>query len=189
MVHDGEVPPLSRGDQLADHGLCASGWLLDELVEPDGFVLKEGLDPGGAATVHYKLSGTVEWLRPETDEAIVIVDGVKLLTRLSDNWHARVRVGSRMSALCELTVVGDYEWLAFGLPNIRQDWTVGAMKLERRAIDWRDVRGEGRRRRRHYTQGTPGQVLAVEEIDRLRPGVDDVSDQMMTRYLLDLSPA
>jgi hypothetical protein len=188
MVHDGEVPPLSRGDQLADHGLCASGWLLDELVEPDGFVLKEGLDPGGAATVHYKLSGTVEWLRPETDEAIVIVDGVKLLTRLSDNWHARVRVGSRMSALCELTVVGDYEWLAFGLPNIRQDWTVGAMKLERRAIDWRDVRGEGRRRR-HYTQGTPGQVLAVEEIDRLRPGVDDVSDQMMTRYLLDLSPA
>ena len=48
---------------------------------------------------------------------------------------AEVPAGSRVTAKCTLSVVADYEWDAFGLPDLRSDWYVRRLAIEHRQID------------------------------------------------------
>ena len=47
-----------------------------------------------------------------------------------------VAAGSRVTAQCTLSVVADYEWDAFGLPDLRGDWYVRPLKIENRQIGY-----------------------------------------------------
>ncbi len=99
---------------------------VDQTAERDELVEQEGPDPDGFATVHYKLPGVIEWSRPETSEATIRCGDFTFLVRLSDL--------DRVCAACALAVILEYEWLAFGLPNVRRDWRVNAVKIEHRAL-------------------------------------------------------
>ena len=44
-------------------------------------------------------------------------------------------MGSRVTAQCTFSVVADYEWDAFGLPDLRTDWYVRGLAIEHRLVD------------------------------------------------------
>ena len=46
---------------------------------------------------------------------------------------SEIAVGCRVTALCTLSVVADYEWDAFGLPDLKTDWYVRRLA---RASGW-----------------------------------------------------
>jgi hypothetical protein len=83
IVQDGELPELGIQSRLADHGVRASGWVIRPTAPRDGFELAVGPDPGGDGTVTYRLTGTIEWARPDTWEWIVRVGG-------SCSWYTTV---------------------------------------------------------------------------------------------------
>ncbi|MDQ1720123.1 MAG: hypothetical protein QOE89_4076 [Pseudonocardiales bacterium] len=87
-----------------------------------------------------------------------------------------IGVGDRVRAQCGLAVVPEYEWLAFGHPNVRRDWRVDGIMIERRAIEWRD------------DMGYPGEVLDLHELHQIRRWSDEIAGRRST-YLLDVSPA
>ncbi|HUY47344.1 MAG TPA: hypothetical protein VMV92_16700 [Streptosporangiaceae bacterium] len=93
-----------------------------------------------------------------------------------------IAVGSRVTAQCTLSVVADYEWDAFGLPDLRSDWYVRRLKIEHRQIDYVPG-GPGR-----ALAGHPGKVLRSFEIERMSRWDDDRDSAIMAWYLLDLAP-
>jgi hypothetical protein len=93
-----------------------------------------------------------------------------------------VAAGSRVTAQCMLSVVADYEWDAFGLPDLRSDWHVRRLKIEHRQID--DVPdGPGRALAGHL-----GKVLRTFEIENMSRWEDDRDSTIMAWYVLDLAP-
>jgi hypothetical protein len=93
-----------------------------------------------------------------------------------------VAAGSRVTAQCMLSVVADYEWDAFGLPDLRSDWRVRRLKIEHRQID--DVPGGPGR----ALAGRPGKVLRTFEIENMSRRDDDRDATIMAWYVLDLAP-
>jgi hypothetical protein len=93
-----------------------------------------------------------------------------------------VAVGSRVSALCTLSVVADYEWDAFGLPDLRTDWYVRRLATEHRQIDYAPGGPYG------APTGYPGKVLRCFEIERMSRWDDDRNPGIMAWYLLDVTP-
>jgi hypothetical protein len=144
VVQDGEIPELRVGSKLIDHGVRASGWVIEPTAAVEGLELVDGPDPDGFATVTYRLTGLVEWARRETDEWIIRSDGTPYLARLSD-LHPLPGVRQRVTVLCALAVVPDYEWDAFEIPSVRQDWIVEGLRVEHRAWEpHRDGKVQGR---------------------------------------------
>jgi hypothetical protein len=80
-------------------------------------------------------------------------------------------------------VVPDYEWDAFGLPDLRSDWYVRRLKIEHSQID--DVSSDPGR----VLAGHPGKVLHTSEIEKMSRWDDDRDPTIMAWYLLDLAPA
>ena len=95
---------------------------------------------------------------------------------------AEVVAGSRVTAQCTLSVVADYEWDAFGLPDVRTDWYVRGLAIEQRQIDDAPTGPEGAR------VGHPGNVLRTFEIERMRRWDDDRTPGIMAWYVLDVTP-
>jgi hypothetical protein len=93
-----------------------------------------------------------------------------------------VAAGSRVTAQCTLSVVADYEWDAFGLPDLRTDWYVRRLAIEHREIDYAPGRSGGPLIRH------PGKVLRSFEIERMSRWDDDRNSAIMAWYLLDLTP-
>ena len=93
-----------------------------------------------------------------------------------------VAVGSRVAAPCTLSVAADYEWVAFGLPDLRGDWHVRRLKIERRQIDYVPG-GPGR-----ALAGHPGKALRSSEIEPMNRWDDDRDSAIMAWYVLDLAP-
>ena len=176
IVQDGELPELRAGSRLIDHGVRASGWLIESTRDTDRLEFVEGPDPDGYDTVTYRLTGPVEWSRPETSEWVIRCEGIPFLARLSNLYPVPRRIGERVSVLCALAVVPDYEWLAFGLPDVRQDWIVEALKVQRRAVEVRDG------------TGVPADVVCVEELVEMRQWADGRAG-LACEYLLDLRRA
>jgi hypothetical protein len=175
LVQDGELPEFESGETLIDYGVRASGWLLDVAPEADGLRRHEGPDPDGFETVVYELSGKLTWVRPETSEATIRSAGIDYLTRLTDRDWSAITVGGSVRVLCGLAVVPDYEWLSFGLPNVRRDWAINEIRIERRAVEWRN------------DERVPNRVVAVDAIDRISRWTDEIDGQTSS-YLLDLVP-
>ena len=193
IIKDGAAE-LARGSHLRGVGLRASclsvapaRTVVDgiaELADP-----RAGQEP---ASHRYELTGMAG---PAADvyagdgpgqrhvgSEFVITAGDQAFVALTAGPASMVAVGSRVTAQCTLSVVADYEWDAFGLPDLRSDWYVHRLKIEHRQID-------------HVPGGPgwaladqPGKVLRSFEIERMSRWDDDPDPAIMAWYLLDLAP-
>ena len=189
IVKDG-APELARGDHLHGVGLraecCSLGPAraaadgITELVDPGG--------PHGPDSHRYELTGVAGhaedvWTeRGPVGAEFVITAGDQAFLARADSRAAEVVAGSRVTAQCTLSVVADYEWDAFGLPDVRTDWYVRGLAIEQRQIDHAPTGPEGAR------VGHPGNVLRTFEIERMRRWDDDRTPGIMAWYVLDVTP-
>jgi hypothetical protein len=189
IVKDG-APELARGDHLLGVGLRAdchtlgpAGTVADgiaELVDPGG--------PQGPGSRRYELTGVAGhaedvWSeRGRAGAEFVITAGDQAFIARTAGPASKVAVGSRVTAQCTLSVVADYEWEAFGLPDLRTDWYVRGLAIEQRQIDYAPG-SRGRARVSH-----PGKVLRSFEIERMSRWDDDRTPGIMAWYLLDVTP-
>jgi hypothetical protein len=189
IVKDG-APELGRGDHLLGVGLRADCHTLGpartvadgiaELVDPGG--------PHGPGSHRYELTGVAGHAEDVWSERgrlgaefVITADEQTFLVRTAGP-ASGVAVGSRVTAQCTLSVVADYEWEAFGLPDLRTGWYVRGLAIERRQIDYAPSSPGGAR------VGHPGKVLRLFEIDRMSRWDDDRTPGIMAWYVLDLTP-
>ena len=190
MVKDGALPELARGSHLRDVGLRAEcGNLGSAQTAVNG--IAELADPGGeqgSGSYRYELTGVAghaEDVRTERGHAgseFVITAGDQAFVARTAGPASVVAAGSRVTAQCTLSVVADYEWDAFGLPDLRTGWYVRRLAIEHREIDYAPSSSGGPLIRH------PGKVLRSFEIERMSRWDDDRNSAIMAWYLLDLSP-
>ena len=164
-------PPRTLADgiaELADHGGLWPGGHLHELT---------GL--AGAARDVYSGEGPVHG--HAGSEFVITAGDLAFIARTAGRASV-VAAGSRVTAQCVLSVVADYEWDAFGLPDLRSDWYVRRLKIEHRQID--DVPGGPGR----PLAGRSGKVLHTFEIENMSRWDDDRDSTIMAWYVLDLVP-
>jgi hypothetical protein len=193
IIQDG-APELGRGSYLPGVGLRADCLSVGpprtqvdgiaELVDRAG-----GQRPGGhlheltglAGAARDVYSGDGPAQRHAGSEFVITTGDQAFIARAAGRASV-VAAGSRLTAQCMLSVVADYEWDAFGLPDLRSDWYVRRLKIEHRQID--DVpSGPGR-----HLAGHSGKVLRTFEIENMSRWDDDRDSTIMARYLLDLAP-
>jgi len=209
LVQDGTLPWLQRGQRLRNVGLVATCWSVDLASGPDGIVDEQGLDPDGGSSHHCQATGTVEWSRRNRDvgsQMVLSVDDFQVfaeprfamqhppeIPRGRQPWR-RPRTfntnpevqhldlvfpppHSRVTLHCQLVVCPEYvlEDLDAGAPDVRADWLVQQIEIELRERVW------------HGDWAESGQVVRVEDIDRMQWGDED--DSLNGMYLLDLIPA
>jgi hypothetical protein len=190
MVKDGALPELARGSHLRGAGLRADCRNVGPArTAMDG--IAELADPGGeqgSGSYRYELTGVAgpaEDVRSERghvgSEFVITTDDQAFLARTAGP-ASEVAAGSRVTAQCTLSVVADYEWDAFGLPDLRTDWYVRRLKIEHRQVDYAPGGPGG------ALAGYPGKVLRFLEIERMSRWDDDRDTGIMARYLLDVTP-
>jgi hypothetical protein len=189
IVKDG-APELAGGDHLRDVGLRADCCSLGPArAAADG--VAELVDLSGAqgpGSHRYELTGVAgpaEEVRTHRGPAgveFVITAGDQAFLARTAGPAAEVAAGSRVTAQCTLSVVADYEWDAFGLPDLRTDWYVRRLAIEHRQIDYAPSRPGG------VLAGHPGKVLRSFEIERMSRWDDDRIPGVMAWYLLDVTP-
>lgn len=203
LVESGELPELRSGDRLTRVGVRGSCWSVQPSTGPDAVAIQLGADPDGFTTMHYRVTGTVEWTREEPTELVLRACGLRLLARgrpaqgpatLSPRrpWRPRPRpelppphlsdigsptAGTRATAHCTLWVTPDYEWEEFDLPDLRVDWTIGAIRLEQRGVRWSSAADE--------QMGEPAEVVGVVDVEQAA-GMRDEDDDVEARHVLDL---
>ncbi len=193
IVKDG-APELARGAHLRGVGLRADCRSLGPAqTAADG--IAELADPGGQqgpGSHLYELTGMAGPAEdvyagdgPACRDAgaeFVITAGDQAFLARTAGPASEVAVGSRVTAPCTLSVVADYEWDAFGLPDLRTDWYVRRLAIEHRQIDYAPGSPGGPR------AGHPGKVLRSFEIERMSRWDDDRTPGVMAWYLLDVTP-
>jgi hypothetical protein len=188
IVKDG-APELAPGGQLRGVGLRADCRSLGPArAAADG--ITELVDPGepGPGSHRYELTGVAgpaEEVRAEPGPAgaeFVITAGDQAFLARTAGPAAGAAAGSRVTAQCTLSVVADYEWAAFGLPDLRTDWYVRRLAIEHRQIDYAPSSPGG------PLAGHPGKVLRSFEIERMSRWDDDRMPGIMAWYLLDVTP-
>jgi hypothetical protein len=189
IVQDG-APELARGEPLRGVGLRAECRSLGparaaadgitELVDPDG--------PQGPGSHRYELTGVAGHAEDVSSERgpvgaeFVITAGDQAFVARTAGLAAEVAVSSRVTAQCTFSVVADYEWDAFGLPDLRTDWYVRGLAIEHRQID------DAPRSPAEDLVGPPGTALRSFEIERMSRWHDDRTPGIRAWYLLDLTP-
>jgi hypothetical protein len=113
----------------------------------------------------------------------VITTGDQAFTARAQGPASEVPSGSRITAQCMLSVVADYEWDAFGLPDLRRDWHVHRLKIEHTQTD--DAPGSSGQ----ALAGPSGRVLRSIEIAHMSRWDDDRDPTITAWYVLDLLPA
>jgi hypothetical protein len=189
IVKDGALPELARGSQLRGVGLRADCLSLGPArTAADG--IAELVDLGGepaSGRYRYELTGVAgqaEYVcsdRGHIGSEFVITTGEQAFVAVTAGPAAEVAAGSRVTAQCTFSVVADYEWDAFGLPDLRTDWHVRRLRIERRQIDYVPNPGPG-----GALVGRPGKVLGSAEIERMSIWEDDADSAIRASYLLDL---
>lgn len=192
IVQDG-APELARGSYLRGVGLAA-GCLSVGPARTAADGIAEFADPGGeqgSGSYRYELTGVAgpgkdvhaglkPGRRPSGSEFVISTGDQAFLAR-TEGSAAGVAAGSRVTAQCTLSVVADYEWDAFDLPDLRADWYVRRLKIEHRQVD--DVPdGLGR-----ALTGYPGKALRSFEIERMSRWNDDSDPRVRVWYLLDMT--
>lgn len=128
----GDEPPVA-GSVLRRAGVRAQCRSVTPLVDPDGRV---GLVPAAPPATRHEMTGTVELARSYRTgevrgakcwtEFVLVVDVGRELRVLGDieTTSFGVEPGARVTAVADLSLVADYEWDAFALPDVRADWRV-----------------------------------------------------------------
>ena len=188
IVQDG-APELGRGSYLAGVGLRADCLSVGpprtpvdgvaELADRAGGHLHELTGLAGAARDVYSGEGPAH---RQAGSEFVITTGDQTFIARTAGRASVVAAGSRLTAQCMLSVVADYEWDAFGLPDLRSDWYVRRLKIEHSQID--DVASDPGR----ALAGHPGKVLRTFEIENMSRRDDDRDSTIKAWYLLDLAP-
>jgi hypothetical protein len=188
IVQDG-APELGRGSYLPGVGLRADCLSVGpprtqvdgiaELADRAGGHLHELTGLAGAARDVFSGEGPVH--RHAGSEFVITTGDQAFIARTAGRASV-VAAGPRLTAQCMLSVVADYEWDAFGLPDLRSDWYVRRLKIEHSQID--DVPGDPGR----ALAGHSGKVLRTFEIENMSRRDDDPDSTIMAWYLLDLTP-
>ena len=187
IIQDG-APELGRGSYLPGVGLRADCLSVGpprtqvdgiaELADRAGGHLHELTGLAGAARDVYSSEGPAQ--RHAGSEFVITTGDQAFIARTAGRASV-VAAGSRFTAQCMLSVVADYEWDAFGLPDLRSDWYVRRLKIEHSQID--DVpSGPGR-----ALAGHSGKVLRTFEIENMSRWDDDRDSTIKAWYLLDLA--
>ncbi len=189
IIQDG-APELARGSQLRNVGLRADCLSVGPArTATDG--ITEPATPGGeqqAGRCRYELTGVAghaEDVRTEMGHAgweFVIAAGDQAFLARTAGPASQIVAGSRVTAQCTLSVVADYQWEAFGLPDLRTDWYVRRLKFEQRQIDYLPDGPGG------ALASSPGKVLRSVEIEKMSRWEDDRDSGIMAQYLLDVTP-
>jgi hypothetical protein len=158
---------------LADYGVRASG-RAEPAVGAEGLRQVEGPDPDGYESATYLLTGMPTWERPETWEWVIQSGGIEVIAHLSNMYPPPV-LGKLVTVRCSLSVIPEYEWLEFGLPNVRRDWTVDAIRIQHRALEL------------HEDGWHPTHVVETEDLEEMHRWTDERADHGSV-YLLDLRP-
>ena len=188
IIQDG-APELGRGSYLPGVGLRADCLSVGpprtpvdgiaELADRAGGHLHELTGLAGAARDVYSGDGPVH--RHAGSEFVITTGDQAFIARTAGRASV-VAAGSRLTAQCMLSVVADYEWDAFGLPDLHSDWYVRRLKIEHSQID--DVPSDPGR----ALAGHSGKVLRTFEIENMSRRDDDRDSTIMAWYLLDLAP-
>jgi hypothetical protein len=118
--------------------------LVDALARLYAFVfgVAESRRRTGSGSYRYELTGLaghaadVRSERGHAGSEFVITTGDQAFLARTAGPASEVAAGSRVTAQCTLSVVADYEWDAFDLPDLRTDWHVRRLKLEHRQVDY-----------------------------------------------------
>ena len=136
MIADGEPPLPNVGSLLTCVGLRVRGEVTAAPPDsPDGSVETQG---GHPPEVMYRLTGRAGEPRDfdvDTGQAGMRHAGVEFVLTVgfdryqvqTDGWASDVPTGSRVTVTGSLAVVGEYEWDAFALSELRADWLVKAV--------------------------------------------------------------
>jgi hypothetical protein len=144
--------------------------------------------PQGPGSHRYELTGVAGHAEDVSSERgpvgaeFVITAGDQAFVARTAGLAAEVAVSSRVTAQCTFSVVADYEWDAFGLPDLRTDWYVRGLAIEHRQID------DAPRSPAEDLVGPPGTALRSFEIERMSRWDDDRTPGIRAWYLLDLTP-
>lgn len=179
LVQDGQVEELAPGSSLqatAVAATCTKVVTVDRSWSP-GLVLVEA-DVDGYRYDVTGLAGAVRDVVADRGDGrfvrvgseFVLTSGLlRFIARTTDFPFDEV-AGSMVTARCSLEVLADYEMDAFDLPNVRADWAVEAVQIERRVLKQRMVKGlKGRLVAERYA----GDVVDLFEVPRMRKWADD----------------
>jgi hypothetical protein len=117
MIYDEEVPDPVPGLRLSRTGVK---------LTPETLV--EGAD-NGTPNEDYAVSLVVDvkTVRTDAPAGLLVMEvaarDVRLAMQVSSHDH-RFAPGQRLSIAGRAYVIGDYEYSAFGLPDVRRDWIV-----------------------------------------------------------------
>lgn len=176
-VGDGIIAEYRAGDTYTDIGLGLGCWDVRDAPGPDGVVRREGTDPDGFATAHYDVSGVVDWVREDVYPEVVLRFGDQEILAQGEALRGMLfGSGSRVCAHGALRVVGDYEWEAFGIPDLRRDWLIRRIRLQHRALPLRAGLGHG-----------PADVVKLVDVDHIDRAASYAPGVQLS-YLLDLTP-
>jgi hypothetical protein len=181
LVKSGEVAQMEPGDTFPAVSVRASCWSVVPAEGPHGMELATTPDPTGEPSLHYALTGDVEWRR-EPASMLLRVGDRAFVAEPRDPLASGFRLpklGDRVTVVCTLEVMGAYETEAFDYPDVRRDWLVSGLKLEHRELvpspEFPDTR-------------EPGRILHIDDIPQMLRWADATSRDHAT-YLLDLEPS
>lgn len=180
LVKSGEVPQLEPGDTFPGIAVRAACWSVTRAEGPHGLELASRPDPTGEPSLHYAITGDVEWSR-EPGSMLLRVGDRAFVAERRERQAAGFElpaVGERVTVLATLEVMGAYETEAFDYPDVRRDWLVSRLRLEHRELvaspDFPDTR-------------EPGPIIRIDDIPQMLRWAD-ASGRDHTTYLLDLEP-
>jgi hypothetical protein len=193
-VKTGEVQQLGVGETLERLGVRATFWTLEQTEVEEGVTLLPDPNPSGDVAPYYRVVGTVVWTR-EPHSVVVSVGSFQLVAEpqavgVSDSSGADgtalepvfpevglPNVGDRIALVASLSSMLDYEFDAFGYPDVTRDWSVRGLRVEHRELVPSPA----------YPGGTePGAIVRVVDIPRMLRWADAPRDRHAS-YLLDLA--
>jgi hypothetical protein len=193
IIQDG-APELGRGSILPGVGLRAGCLSVSPALAPvDSLAELVNRGAGQQPACHvYELTGVAGMARDvyagdgpaerHAGSEFLITAGDLAFTARAAGPASEVPAGSRVTAQCMLSVVADYEWDAFDLPDLRRDWHVLRLKIEDTQIDDAPVNSG------QAFAGPSGKVIRSYEIEHMSRWDDDRDRTVRAWYVLDLLP-
>jgi hypothetical protein len=150
-VQTGEVEQLGVGDTIERLGVRATFWTLEPADEREGVAELPGPNPSGDASPHYRIVGTVTWTQEPHSLAVRVgpshmvaepravgpadlAAGGALAFEPAFPVVGLPEVGARVALVASLSSMLDYEFDAFGYPDVRRAWKVRGLRVEHREL-------------------------------------------------------